>query len=226
MRPKHVSPFIRLSYDIDEETPHFPSASPLKRVQRASMERGDENNMITVEIHSHYGTHVDAPYHFNQGGSRITDLDVNDYCFTSPLIVEIPKGEDQPILEEELKKYEETIAGKDILLIRTGFSKYRGDHEKYLCNPYLEIHAARYLIDHFPDLRALGVDCISILNRKFRAIGVEAHRILLGYYDKNKYLLLLEDINLEAVKEDVKEIIALPLFVKDAEAFPCTVIAR
>jgi kynurenine formamidase len=39
-------------------------------------------------------------------------------------------------------------------------------------------------------------------------------------------LLLLEDINLEVVKQNIKEIIALPLFVKDAEAFPCTVIAR
>ena len=130
MKSKPASPFIRLSYDIDEETPCFPSVTPLRRVQRTSMERGDDNNMITVEIHSHYGTHVDAPYHFNQRGLRITDLDVNHYCFTNPLILEISKGEDQPILEEELRKHEETIAGKDILLIRTGFSTYRGDREK------------------------------------------------------------------------------------------------
>jgi hypothetical protein len=57
-----------------------------------------------------------------QSGGQDTDLDVNDYCFTSPLIVEI--RENQPILKR-LKKYEETIAGKDILLIRTGFQSTR-----------------------------------------------------------------------------------------------------
>jgi kynurenine formamidase len=187
---------------------------------------GDENNISSVEIHSHYGTHVDAPYHFDKNGAKITDFDVNHYYFTKPFVVEIPKEEDEPILEEDLKSFEKSISGGDILLIRTGFSRYRQDHDKYLCNPYMDLSAANYLMDHFPELRGLGIDCISILNRKFRPMGIETHRILLGYYDKKKFLLLFEDVNLDFGDRILTEIIALPLFIKDAEAFPCTMIAR
>lgn len=219
-------PFIRLSYDIDENAPHFPSIDPLEKVQRTSIPKGDANNMSAVKIHAHYGTHVDAPYHFNNEGPQITDFDVNHYYFKNPLTVEIPKEEGQPITQEEIKKFEDAIKGKDLLLIQTGYSRYRENPLKYLNTPYLEVDGAQYLIGHFPGLRALGIDCVSILNPKFRPIGVEAHRILLGYYNPEKFILLLEDLNLNFGHKVLEEVIALPLFIKDVEAFPCTIIAR
>jgi arylformamidase len=226
MKSENTRFFLRLSYDIDEDTPHFSSVSPLRRSRQTRVENGDASNTSSVEIHSHYGTHVDVPYHFHRQGLKITDLDVNRYHFTNPLLLEIPKEKDQPIRKEDLAYFESVISDKDLLLIKTGFSKYRKDHDRYLSNPYLDINSAHYLTDDFPELRALGIDCVSILNRNFRAIGIEAHRILLGCYDQERYLLLFEDLNLSCIGREVEEVFALPLFVRDADAFPCTVIAR
>lgn len=226
MKSENTRSFLRLSYDMDEDTPHFSSVSPLKRTRHRCIENGDASNTSSVEIHSHYGTHVDVPYHFDHGGLKITDLDVNRYHFANPLLLEISKEEDQPIQRKDLIPFESVISGKDLLLIKTGFSKYRKDRDRYLSNPFVDIDSARYLLDHFPALRALGIDCISILNQKFRAIGIEAHRILLGCYHPERYLLLLEDLNLSCIGRNVEEVFALPLFVRDADAFPCTVIGR
>ena len=225
MKPGGI-PFIRLSYDIDEDSPHFPSARPLERTERSSIEKGDASNMLSVTLYTHYGTHVDAPYHFHKDGLKLTDLDVNHFYFKKPLTIDIPKEEDQPIQQDDLKRFEEEILGKDLLLLRTGFSKYRRDHQKYLSNPYIAVDAAHYLIDRFPELRGLGIDFISALNLKFRPIGIEAHRILLGGSPQKRFLLLFEDLHLDFGDRTLSEVIGLPLFVKDAEAFPCTIIAR
>jgi arylformamidase len=220
------SPFIRLSYDIDENAPRFPTVDPMERAQRASMEKGDPNNTSSIKIHTHYGTHVDAPYHFDKEGLKITDFDVNDFHFKHPVTIDIGGGENQPITPKDIKAFEDVIGDKDLLLIRTGFSRYRKDHQKYLNTPYIDIEAARYIIDQFPKLRGLGIDFVSILNRQWRAIGIEAHRILLGCYKKGRFLFIIEDMNLDFGERELEEVIALPLFVKDADAFPCTVIGR
>ena len=225
MKPSPM-PCIKLSYDIDEDSPHFPSARPPERIQRSSIGKGDASNSLSVTLYTHYGTHVDAPYHFIQDGLKITDLDVNQFYFKKPLTIDIPKEGDQPIKQEDLERFEKEILGKDLLLLRTGFSKYRHDHGKYLSNPYIAVDAAHYLIDRFPELRGLGIDFISALNLKFRPIGIEAHQILLGGSPQKRFLLLFEDLHLDFGDRTLSEVFGLPLFVKDAEAFPCTIIAR
>ncbi len=111
MKPSPM-PFIRLSYDIDEDSPHFPSARPLERTERSSIEKGDASNMLSVTLYTHYGTHVDAPYHFHKDGLRLTDLDVNHFYFKKPLTIDIPKEEDQPIRKTILTRFEDRDPGQ------------------------------------------------------------------------------------------------------------------
>ena len=116
----------------------------------------------------------------------------------------------------------------DLLLIRTGFYKYRKEDIHTYChkNPYLSPRAAGYLRKHFPTLRAIGIDCISIAYYANRESGRETHKILLkedGF--KGPPVLIIEDLYPPHERNERDELIVSPIFIEGIDSTPCTVIA-
>ena len=83
-----MSQWIDLSIAIDENIPSFNDASPFSRIVRKSMDAGDMYNESWLDIGCHTATHVDAPYHFNNNGKRIHQLDI-DLLLGECYVVEI-----------------------------------------------------------------------------------------------------------------------------------------
>lgn len=217
--------WINLSYDLSEKTPVPPGIPALSRTIRSSMNRGDISNVVDLFLCNHSGTHMDAPLHFDAGGLALTELDVNDFFFTKPLVIDIPLSNGQLVGPEHLRPFGEALAEPDLLLIRTGFSRYRfSDPERYrLDGPGFSAAGARYVVENLPRLRCLGLDTISLASMRELEEGLRAHQILLG---GGRKFLIIEDMDLDFDLSGLSEVIALPLLVEGLDGGPCTVIGR
>jgi arylformamidase len=220
--------FIRLSYDLTEDAPGWPGNPTLECHRSSSMDEGEIVNHTIFTLFNHFGTHLDAPLHWQQAGASVTDLSLDHFIYEAPVVIDIPKGPEEFISTAEIKAYQAEILDRDCLLIRTGFSKYReSDPERYSSlGPALSSDAARYVLDTFPTLKAIGTDCISIASPAMIDEAIETHRWLCGYFDPQKSLIILEDFSLDFDLSMLRRVYALPLFLKGADGSPCTMVAE
>lgn len=217
--------WINLTYVLSETSPLPPGTPQMTRDVHSSIERGDCSNVANIFLCNHSGTHMDAPLHFARGGLALTGFDINEFYFIRPALVDIPLGDSELVLSEHLLPFEQKIRNADILLIRTGFGKYRAaDPERYrLDGPGLSEEASIYLAREFPSLRCVGMDTISIVAMRNIDDGIKAHKALLT--DLRRFMII-EDLNLDHDLSGITELIALPLLIDGIDGCPCTVIAR
>jgi len=230
--------FILLSYPISKKTTFLPrSIGPPKIHARSRMipepdgigetetRWGSYNNTSILEMCVHTGTHIDLPFHIDPRGYTLDDFRPDDFVFEKPLLIEIPKDDMEDIMKSDLEKYELDLKRCDLLLIYTGFSKYRSSEpERYETKqPGLSVDAAKYLVENFSNIRALGVDLLGIENIGKARPEFPAHKVLLV----GRKFFHIEDANLEpAVGKKLKRVYVVPLWLLRVEATPVTVFAE
>ena len=120
--------YVYLSYPIAEGQIAWPDA-PVYTSGRHDIIgiNGSFCNTSVMTIPNHYGTHYDAPRHFNAKGPKITELPMDYFCFKGDeiLILDIPKTFKEVITAEDVMPYKDQIAKAKLLLFRTGFEKQK-----------------------------------------------------------------------------------------------------
>lgn len=222
---KNKSSWIILSYVINQNTPAYGNGFCFKETPDKVIIKGDTCNTSIWNLTSHTGTHIDAPFHFNAKGKSI-DTYSADY-FVSKLIniIDIsPVNKGQLIRKKDLN-FKNVQRETEILIVKTGFGKYRGSEKYWKSNPGIHPEVADALIEQFPYLKAIGLDLISISSFLHREIGREAHK---NFLCGNKAILLIEDMNLSSVHQNtkIKTLIVSPLRVENADGAPCTIFAE
>ena len=228
--------YVRLSYDIDEKTPLYPDVSAIVIKQVKEIQKGDSSNTFLMTLPNHAGTHIDAPKHFHGSGRTISEYSIHELIFKNPVVVDCPKG---PVEIIEVEDLINSIAltnlnNCDLLLIRTGFYKYRilsstlesqSFHTYCYENPVLLPSVAKWIRKNHPNIKAIGIDCFSISSYANRELGRETHRILLRE-DKftGSSVLIIEDMDLSMNLKTLREVIVAPLYIKGVDSAPCTVI--
>ncbi|MBB6020022.1 kynurenine formamidase [Paenibacillus sp. JGP012] len=219
---------LLLSYPLGVNTPVYKDNPPVVIQQQASIAQGDPYNQFVITSLNHNGTHIDAPWHFNPQGKKISEIAIDDFIFTHPVIIDIPKSDDELITKADLQPFEHQIAGADLLLIRTGFGKIRSsDPERYANhNPGLSSSAARYLMI-FESLRAIGIDMISAGAANHPDEAIAFHQTILGK-DRvdGKYILVIEDLNLNQDLSHFTKVYAIPLYIEGVDSSFATVFTE
>jgi len=218
--------YIKLSYDIGINTPLYPDTPPVSIKSTKSIGKGDSCNTSVISFSNHTGTHIDMPKHFIDSGRTVCDYSMEELIFKRPHVVDCPKGAGEII---EIKDLTDSVVlvETDFLLIRTGFSRFRNADACVYSNenPCLSPHTAEWIRNNFPDVRAIGVDCISISSHAHRDLGKETHRMLLrtdGF--KGRSVLIVEDLYIPFEINKLDELIVAPLFIESIDSAPCTVI--
>ena len=221
--------FQLLSYPL---TVDMPLADPILQAPVyepvQSIARGDLANLYRVTLFNHCGTHIDSPNHYDAGGLKLADLPIGHFVFESPLLLDLPKDDEGLISENDCHA---ALAGKDggrcdLLLIRTGFARYRrSDPERYARgSPGVSAEAARFLMTALPNMRAIGLDFISLEWTVNRSHGFGAHQVMLK--DRSHPVLIIEDLNLDVDFARVRRVFAIPIFFREIDSFPATVFAE
>jgi arylformamidase len=217
-----------LSYSLTINTPAPGEHKALQLFVDETIEEGRPGNTSYYKAWNHAGTHIDAPAHMLEGAKRITDLPIADFVFEKPLLIDVPKQDCALINADDLINFEQLITECDLLLIRTGFARFRKpEPNRYRdLNPGLAIDAAEYLDqERFSGLRAIAIDAISMASTAHLDEGIQAHKILFARKD-GSHILLMEDVNLDFDLAGLQRVMAFPLFIEGLDSCHCTIVAE
>lgn len=216
--------YILLSHFLNEDAPTYGNRDKFIIEHPARINQGDSVNSARWTFTSnHIGTHVDLPKHFFDSGMSLSDFKINDFIFDNVQLIEINILEAKLIDVDDI--FERINHKTNLLLIRTGFEKFRNKDIYWKENPGLSPNLCDWLKKNYPYIRAIGFDFISLSSSKFRKEGKLAHKILLNSIE-NKNIIIVEDMSLISVKTNIKKVFVIPIFVQNADGSPVTVIAE
>ncbi len=197
---------------ISNKMPVWPGDPPvqLKAKSHQSRDKTHTVHVTAIELGSHTGTHMDAPFHMIERGRTLSDIPLDTLVGTAT-VVEIPSA--RSVGRAELEPLNWT--GVERVLLKTENSKHWNDGRFYEEFVYLEPDGAQFLVDH--GVRLVGIDYLSI--DKFRSESHPSHFVLL-----EKNVVIIEGLNLNAVPQGNYTIYALPLNLQDADGGPTRVV--
>ena len=214
-----------ISYPIDKNAPGWPGNPSYEAQNYSSIEKGDSANTYILHLFNHFGTHMDAPNHFNDKGARMHTFPIDTFIYERPLLLDIPKGAGEKVTPADLIPYADRIAASDLLLIRTGFEPMRAEDPKLYSEngPAVSCEAAKDLMEHFAGkLKALAMDFISLASPADPADGNEAHRWMCGCYSEGN-IFIIEDVKMSEILADkLQSAAAVPLFLTEVDSSPVT----
>jgi arylformamidase len=217
-----------LSHPICAEAPGWPG-NPTYHLERYSgIAAGDCANTFVVHLFNHFGTHFDAPQHYNAAGPSISELPLDTFFYAAPLLLDLPKGAGEQVEPGDLAPYEAQLGRCDLLMIRTGFERWRTENPAlYKENgPSLSSRAADYLRSRFTGtMKAVAMDFLSLGCPRNTEDGNKAHRIMLGCRAPG-YICIIEDVSMAALDPArLRSAAAIPLFLRGADSSPVTMWA-
>jgi len=217
--------YILLSHFINLKTPSYCDSGIIEINTDRNIDNGDICNSSIIRLSNHTGTHIDCPYHFDQSGAKISDYEICDLIFKKPTLIDLSDITDHYISINDIDKHKFDIIDKDLILLRTGFERFRNEKKYMFDNPIVKAEVFYYLRENFPAVKAIGVDTISISGYNDREAGRAAHRAALCV---NPRILLIEDMKLNALSTKTKllTVFAAPIFIENMDAAPATVFAE
>ncbi len=187
-------------YDISQElltAAVFPGDPAPHREVLASIGKGDVCNLSALLLCLHNGTHIDAPYHFFDGGKSVDEISLDKcvgYCYVASFDGVLSANDARCLLR--CARVRSPEAAKRILL--------KGKATVSLEAASVFAEAGVYLLGN--ESQTFGSEDASDA----------VHRVLL-----EKEVVLLEGIRLCKVENGVYFLAAQPISVKGADGSPC-----
>ncbi|MGQ7295983.1 cyclase family protein [Quadrisphaera sp. KR29] len=211
---------VDLSHPVDDDTPVYPG-DPLPRLSPATTVAVEGYNVLHVSMGSQTGTHVDAPYHFLDGGARIDELPLER--FVGPAVVVDVRGR-QPhgrIEWSDLAPHADRLGPGQILVLHTGWDAHWGS-PRYFDHPYLTGEAAERVVA--TGVRTVALDALSIDETVLGgqpAGGFAAHLAVLGAGG-----VVVENLRgLDGLRSGEPLLSVLPLRLAGADGAPVRAVA-
>jgi arylformamidase len=174
------------------------------------MEESGSVNVGSLQLSTHTGTHVDAPFHFDNDGKKIIDLDLELYI--GPVRVIDMQGKES-IGAEDVKDVD--LEGVERVIFRTLAWKKPNEFPSKI--PHIRPNLGPYLAEK--GIRLIGVDVPSV--------DPIDSKELPGHHSLNENgVHILESVVLDEISPGDYELIALPLPLADGDGSPVRAILR
>lgn len=200
-----------LSQPIFNNVPQWPKFRPstmtiphLTAIESANVER--------LELMTHTGTHVDAPFHFFPEAETIDALPLSHFHAPCLALDLRSKEAGSGIVAADLERYSSDIRVGMIVLLKTGWAEKRALTREFLTAwPYLTGEGAEYLVSR--GIHGVGIEGLSIGGWDDPEKETAAHKILLGAKK-----LIIEDICVPEAMLDgrTRHFAAFPVLIQGA----------
>lgn len=198
-------------YDItralSQGHPNWPGDTPFALEATAQIAEGSAVNVMAITTSTHIGTHLDAPYHYSEGGARLGGV---------PL--------------------ERLVGPVQVLHALTGPNAALLELFPTLPERILFFTGQPEVWETFPeDFQALSPELIHTLaDRGVKLVGTDAPSVdTLTSKDLPAHkaclergMLIVEGLNLQGIAEGRYELICLPLSLPEADASPVRAVLR
>lgn len=194
-------PLFDISVPISpERTPVYRGDPTIHISSSSAIAMGDVANVTKLEFGAHTGTHLDAPAHFIEGGSKVIDLNLDD-LIGEARVIEIPEDV-REIAAEHVT--EEKLQGAKRVLFRTKNSSFWRTYGNEFREDFVYVGAAAAESLVRQNVRVVGIDYLSV--EKFGSNDFPAHRTLLA-----RDVVIIEGLDLSGIKAGVYQLICLPI---------------
>lgn len=206
---------VDLTLPLDNNIPIFPG-DPEPNVRPATTIEKNGYNTSHLDIGSHTGTHVDAPFHFRKEGKTIDRLPLESFIGEGVLIPATHKKGGEAITVEDAAPYFDKLGPGKVVLFHTGWTKYL-EEEEYFNHPYVDIEVIVKMLEL--GVRTFFIDALNIdppNGEQFPAH--EAITVVNGIIGENF-------TNFDQITFNKPLIIALPLKVANGDGSPVRAVA-
>ena len=220
--------YISLSHWINENTPSYNNSGSFNRFSITSIKNGNSANSEEWKLNNHIGTHIDFPFHFYDNGKKSSDF-ITSFFITKKIgLIELDTicGPGEIISIKHIERQCSLLKiDIEVLLLKTGFQKYRNDILYWSENPGYDKLLFGFLKNKFPKLKLFGFDTISLTSVLNRNMGKEAHLSFLNSLDP---ILVIEDMDLSLLNSNLifDELIIAPILIENTDGAPVNCILK
>lgn len=207
---------VDLSQDIFDGAPTF-EPDPKTHIN-AHLTIADLNyNMTEIIMSAHYGTHLDAPYHFFDDGRTVEKLDVRKGFGLAHVLDFSHKKAGEAIDLVDFEPYKGKATPGSRLIFNTGWDKVLPDPSYFGGQPYLTVELTTWLAKQ-------GVACVALdTPTTYPGEYTASHHSLLN---AEAEVLIIEGLRgLDRLTGDQVILIALPLRIRGRDGSPCRAMA-
>lgn len=190
--------------------PNWPGDAPYSLNTGAAIQNGDSVNTSVLSTSTHTGTHVDAPWHYDDQAARLHQVPLEHYLGRCH-VISVPAN--LPFVPASLLEQFETLPAR--ILLNTG----QPTHWESFPEDFTAISPEFIEAAAQKGVQLLGTDAPSV--DPLTSKTLEAHKACLA-----NNILILEGLNLSQVTDGEYELIALPLPLHDADASPVRAVLR
>lgn len=199
---------IDLTMPIDERTPVFPGDPNQSIEQYATIEKNGWNEK-RLTFNSHFGTHIDAPFHMLQDGKKLDDFPI-EHFIGKAIVIDAGKKNDKNEIIVRLEEVQED----DIVFFYTGNTEKAYSDLFFKNNPVISLATARELAER--KVKIVGLDSYTPDNAPY-----ETHKLLFRHG-----ICIVENlVNLKQLVGKRFTCQVMPLKIAEADGAPCRVVA-
>lgn len=168
---------VDLSHPVTADTQVYPG-DPVPHLEQHSTVDRDGFNLMSISMGSQSGTHVDAPYHFDNDTKKIDELELSLFVGPATIIDCGRLNAREAISISSLGDQLEKVQPGDIVLFKTSWSQHFGTDE-YFNNPYLDADLVAHLLER--GVLTFGLDAINIdetPDQNHEGVGFPAHHLI------------------------------------------------
>lgn len=190
----------------------WPGDTPFDLKTVTSLDAGETVNLTTLQLSTHTGSHVDAPFHFTAGGSTIDRLELNPFWGLAQLVT-VAK-ETGPLTPDDFAQVDLSQAPR--LLVH---SKASAADPMTFTDSF--VYPSPELARHLSQLGIIlyGTDAPSM--------DAADSQDLDGHLALQKHqIAILEGLDLSGVSDGLYELVALPLKIIGGDGSPVRAALR
>ncbi|MFQ3611584.1 MAG: cyclase family protein [Fimbriimonadales bacterium] len=204
---------IDISLPLQTPMPIYPGDAEFALEPMLRIAEGKVCNLSRLQMGTHTGTHVDAPWHFNESGKRLDEVPLSRLIGRA-WVADL-RG--YPEISAQALERAEIPPNTTRLLIRTDNSVLWSQTQFVENYVALTPDAGEWLVKHCVDV--VGLDYLSV--ERFGAPKPEVHLTLCG-----AGVVIIEGLNLHDVEPGEYELLCMPLKLAGADGAPARVALR
>ncbi len=172
-----------------------------------------------LHLHSHAGTHLDAPAHFLQGGLTLENLSL-EKCIGPAWVIDLSFLKPSELITvDHLAPHAHKVTAGARLLLRTGWSAHAAMPDYRTSFPRVSLPLAEWFAQR--SIALLGVETPAVASMDDREELISVHQTLL-----RAEIVIVEGLaNLDALSKYHVTFIALPLKLEGGDGSPVRAVA-
>lgn len=193
--------------------PVWPGDDQVVLKRRTKIEEGAHANVSFLSLSVHTGTHVDAPYHFIENGTKVDEMPL-DVLVGSAQVVEIPDS--VSVINADVVSGANIQSGTQRILFKTRNSHYWDLKNEEFQTEFvgIDLSGSQELVKR--GVRLVGIDYLSASPFK---VSKPTHDVLL-----ESSMIIIEGLDLRNIVPGFYDLYCLPLKLLGSDGAPARVI--